>query len=194
MRTTISPEPALLGFLRTGPVHGYELYKRVTDELSPVWRLGLSQMYAIVNDYAERGWIRIHVKEQTLRPSKKVLELTPAGRRAFEEWLARPAHGLREFRVDFFARLYFATSYGRGETNRLIRQQISESRRELERLEQGMHSPRNPENEFRLAVRDFRIEQLRAALDWLETNRSLRSGRPHKRASHPGAPSRGIAK
>jgi DNA-binding PadR family transcriptional regulator len=171
MKMTISPEPALLGVLRGGPIHGYELYKRVTEELAPIWHLGRSQMYAIVNDYAARGWIRTRVEVQGLRPSKKILELTPAGRKAFEAWMAQPARGLREFRVDFFARLYFARSSGRAKMEHLINQQIAESRQELQRLEKGILLPQNAEDEFRQAVRNFRIEQLRAALHWLETHR-----------------------
>ena len=169
MKMTISPEPALLGFLRGGPIHGYELYKRFTEELDPVWHLGLSQMYAIVNEYAERGWIRTRVQVQGLRPSKKVLELTPAGFKAFDAWMAQPARGLREFRVDFFARLYFARSSGRVKMDRLIDQQIAESRLEMERLKKGIRSPKHNDDEFRQAVTRFRIEQLHAALHWLES-------------------------
>jgi PadR family transcriptional regulator AphA len=171
MKTTISPEPALLGFLRSGPIHGYELYKRVAEALGPVWHLGLSQMYAIVNEYTARGWIHTRVEARGLRPSRKVLELTPAGKKAFESWMAQPARGLREFRVDFFARLYFARTSGRAEMGNLIDEQIAESHRELERLSAGRVGPKKAEDEFRQAVRQFRIEQLRTALHWLETHR-----------------------
>lgn len=172
MKMTISPEPALLGFLRGGPIHGYELYKRVTEELAPVWYIGLSQLYAIVNEYAARGWIHTRVETQGLRPSKKVLELTPAGRKAFDAWMTEPAHGLREFRVDFFARLYFARTSGKAEIDHLIDQQIGECRRELTRLEARPPGPPETGDEFRHAVRQFRIEQLHAAIHWLENNRN----------------------
>ncbi len=191
MKTTISPEPALLGFLRSGPVHGYELYKRVTVELAPVWHLGLSQMYAILNEYAERGWIQTHVEAQGLRPSKKILELTPAGREAFDSWMAQPARGLREFRVDFFARLYFARAIGSAKMGHLMDRQIAECRRELKKLQARRPGQQNPEDEFRQAVRQFRVEQLRAALHWLENNRDqlspLRTTRPANPLSTPRA-------
>ncbi len=185
MKTTISPEPALLGFLRSGPVHGYELYKHVTEELAPVWHLGLSQMYAILNEYAARGWVQTRVEAQGLRPSKKILELTPAGREAFDSWMAQPARGLREFRVDFFARLYFARALGSARMGHLMDRQIAECRRELKKLEAGRPGQQNPEDEFRQAVRQFRVEQLRAALHWLENNRARLSP---SRTTRPGNP------
>jgi PadR family transcriptional regulator AphA len=192
MKTTISPEPALLGFLRSGPIHGYELYKRVAEALGPVWHLGLSQMYAIVNEYTARGWIRTRVEARGLRPSRKVLELTPAGKKAFESWMAQPARGLREFRVDFFARLYFARTSGRAEMGNLIDEQIAESHRELERLSGGRVGPKQAEDEFRQAVRQFRIEQLRTAVHWLENNRAQLSPSRQKGRANPHSTRRAV--
>jgi DNA-binding PadR family transcriptional regulator len=173
MKTKISPEPALLGFLLDAPMHGYELFKQVQEGLGPVWHLGLSQMYAIVGDYAARGWIRTRVEAQGVRPSKKILEITPAGRKTFETWMAQPAHGLREFRVDFFARLYFARAAGRKDITRLIDQQIAASRAELERLqaEQASTESRQNKDDFHQALLQFRVQQLSTALKWLEKNR-----------------------
>ena len=168
MKSKISPEPALLGFLQKGPIHGYDLFKQVNRELGPIWHIGLSQMYAILNDYAARGWIRTRVERGGARPARKVLELTPRGRKAFKAWMAQPAQGLREFRVDFFARLYFARAGGRHQIEILIDQQMAASRRELEVLRAGRT---RDEDEFLRAVRRFRIEQLSTILKWLEHNR-----------------------
>lgn len=172
MKTTISPEPALLGFLVPGPLHGYDLYKQVTRQLGAVWHLGLSQLYAIVNEYSARGWIQTRVELQGKRPPKKILELTPAGRAAFDEWLGQSAHGLREFRVDFFARLYFARTAGRKELNRLLKQQRAASERELEKLKQADLTDDGPDDDFGAMVRHFRIEQLKSILKWLELHHS----------------------
>ncbi len=108
MKTAISSEPALLGLLVPGPLHGYDLYKWLNRELGCVWRFGQSQMYAILKEYAARGWIEVQIHSQDVRPARKLLALTPAARAAFEAWLDQPARGLREFRVDFFLRLYSA--------------------------------------------------------------------------------------
>lgn len=163
MKATISPEPALLGFLREGPMHGYDLHKQVVQQLGPVWHLGLSQMYAILKEYQARGWIRTVLAPQNGRPARKMLKLTSAGRRAFEAWMQQTARGLREFRVDFFVRLYFARAAGRATLRTFLKQQLAATRRELQLLEQG-----EPEAEFAQVVRGFRRAQLRTILQWLQ--------------------------
>jgi DNA-binding PadR family transcriptional regulator len=171
MRTTISPEPALLGFLLNGPMHGYDLYKQVDQELAPVWHLGLSQMYAIFKSFAARGWVRVRVQAQGARPSKNILELTPIGRKAFETWRTLSARGLREFRVDFFLRLYFARIAGVGSAKELVECQTAASRRELESL-RILKKSSAPEYELFELTRDFRIQQLTTILKWLQANRA----------------------
>ena len=170
MRARISPEPALLGFLLDGPMHGYDLYKQVSQQLGAVWRLGMSQMYAIFNLYAAQGWLRTRTLTQGARPSKKILELTPTGRKAFEAWLDQPARGLREFRIDFFLRLYFARAAGAATAKRLIERQIAASQKELEMLRS--REAAEEEDEFNRLTRSFRIQQLTTILKWLEHNRS----------------------
>lgn len=171
MRLTISPEPALLGFLLDGPMHGYDLYKQVNMHLSMMWRVGMSQMYAIVKSYSTRGWIRTQIQSQESRPSKKVLEITPAGRQAFQEWLHQPARGMREFRVDFFLRLYFARALGKSFVQDLVDQQIAAVRRELENLNEHRLAATEAESDLYQLTRDFRIQQLTTIGKWLEANR-----------------------
>ncbi len=184
MRLTISPEPALLGFLLDGPMHGYDLHKQVNTHLGLIWHIGMSQMYAIVNTYSTRGWIQTRVQPQGLRPSKKVLEITPAGRKAFDEWLHQPARGLREFRVDFFLRLYFARTFGASSIQELVDEQIATARRELENLNEQRLAATEEEGELFQLTRDFRILQLGTILQWLEGNRGqlLRMTKPRRAA------------
>jgi DNA-binding PadR family transcriptional regulator len=172
MRLNISPEPALLGFLLDEPKHGYDLYKQVNRHLGMVWHVGMSQMYAIVNSYATRGWIRTQMRSQGARPSRKVLALTPAGRAAFEAWLIQPARGLREFRVDFFLRLHFAEVYGESYVRDLVDQQIGTVQKEMVDLRSRRTTSPDEENSLFELTRDFRIQQLSTIQKWLKANRA----------------------
>lgn len=172
MRLNISPEPALLGFLLDEPKHGYDLYKQVNRHLGMVWHVGMSQMYAIVNSYATRGWIRTQMRSQGARPSRKVLALTPAGRAAFEAWLLQPARGLREFRVDFFLRLHFAEVYGESYVRDLVDQQIGTVQKEMVDLRSRRTTSPDEENSLFELTRDFRIQQLSTIQKWLKANRA----------------------
>jgi DNA-binding PadR family transcriptional regulator len=166
MRTAITPEPALLGFLRQSPLHGYDLYKQVTNQLGPVWHLGQSQMYAILKDYEQRGWIQSVMEPQSGRPTRKTLQLTPEGAKVFEAWMKQASRGMREFRVDFFTRLYFAQTRGSTSVKRLLDRQIEEMQRELESLSAAAQTEQ--ESNFAQLVQQFRVEQLQAILQWLE--------------------------
>lgn len=167
MKTTITPEPALLGFLRDGPLHGYDLHRQITVQLGPAWHLGMSQMYAILKDFETRGWVRTLIQQQPNRPARKVLTLTPAGKRAFDSWMSQSAHGLREFRVDFFARLYFARRQGKRALDRFLRHQLGATRSEIESLRRIPAA-----SEYAALVRGFRIAQLTAIAKWLESYRA----------------------
>ena len=164
MKTLISPEPALLGFLQEGPLHGYDLHKQVTQQLGPVWHLGLSQMYAILKEYETRGWLKTVAVAQNGRPARKMLKLTPAGKRAFDAWMAQSARGLREFRVDFFVRLYFARVAGRAALRTFLKHQIQATQKERDALKNAERT-----SEFSDVVRSFRVTQLETILAWLET-------------------------
>ncbi len=172
MKAAISPEPALLGFLLAGPLHGYDLYRRVNKELGPIWHLGRSQMYAIVGNYERQGWISTRVERQKTHPARKMLQLTPAGRQAFDAWLDETAHGMRELRIDFFLRLYFARQAGPAPTRKLIDRQREAIRRELALLQAARTAMPKEQNSFHWLARDFRLHQLSTVLRWLDAHRS----------------------
>lgn len=176
MRPGISPEPAILGFLLERPVHGYDLYKQVNRQLGVAWRVGLSQLYAIVKTYESRGWIAATVRSQTSRPSQRVLQVTPAGRRAFADWLGEPAHGLRELRVDFFLRLYFARAAGPQAASRLLERQVAGCRRELTSLKAQQGQAGSSQDDLGRLAQNFRVHQLLAIIRWLETHRNEMCG------------------
>ncbi len=176
MKANISPEPALLGFLQDGPLHGYDLHKQIVQQLGPVWRLGLSQMYAILKEYETRGWLKTIAVAQNGRPARKMLKLTPAGQRAFDAWMRQSARGLREFRVDFFVRLYFARAAGRVALRRFLKRQIRATARERDALQSGAAG-----SEFGETVRSFRIAQLDTILEWLETYGAQDLARPRSK-------------
>jgi DNA-binding PadR family transcriptional regulator len=151
------------------PLHGYDLYKRVRAQLGLVWRVEISQIYAILNAYAERGWIGTRIQSQSTRPAKKILELTPKGRHAFEEWMQQPARGMREFRVDFFLRLYFASIAGTPVVKRLVARQIGSLKHEIQSL--TTRKAAVGEEDYLQLAQDFRIQQLKAIVKWLAAHR-----------------------
>ena len=162
---------ALLGLLQDQPHHGYDLYQRFADPagLGQVWHLGMSQMYAELKTLQARGWVSAVVEQQDPRPTKKIFSLTPKGRASFQEWMAAPSKGLREMRVEFIAKLYFARQKGDRDLAALIACQEKSLREELGKLKKEQKLQKA--DGFVRAVHTFRTNQIKAAMAWLKSAR-----------------------
>src|SRR5215510_11719948 len=107
----LSPELALLGFLISGPSHGYDLHQRFTTELGQVWHMSQSQAYTILKRLEQRGDISAQVVEQEKLPARQMLRITAQGRRRFYDWMEEISFNSRSIRLEFLTRLYFAQIY-----------------------------------------------------------------------------------
>ena len=163
---------ALLGLLVDQPHHGYDLYQRFADPagLGHVWHLGMSQMYADLKTLQAKGWVSVKVEQQDPRPTRKIFSLTSAGRTAFQEWMETPSRGLREMRVEFIAKLYFAQLAGGKTIAALVACQEKSLREELAKLKTNGSSPRDS-NGFVYVIHSFRISQTQEAITWLKSLR-----------------------
>ncbi|MBI5301997.1 MAG: PadR family transcriptional regulator [Chloroflexi bacterium] len=177
MRQDKTARFALLGLLVDEAHHGYDLYQHFTDPagLGQVWHLGMSQMYADLKTLEASDFVKATVEQQDSRPAKKVFALTPAGRAAFREWMATPSRGLREMRVEFIVRLFFARREGRRAVTALIERQDQALRAELARWQ--VERSTEALDDFGQLVRAFRLNQTQAALTWLK---SLRNSTPRR--------------
>jgi DNA-binding PadR family transcriptional regulator len=164
----LSPEYALLGFLEQGATHGYDLHRRLLFHLGQIWHISQSQCYNILKRLEAQGDIVGELYEQPLLPDRRIFHITEQGRARFEDWLATPTGcSVRAIRVEFITRLYFAHLRGSGEAERLIQNQVEIVRQGLERL-QSAQKTFAPEQTFNRLGLEFRLQQLRAALDWLQ--------------------------
>ena len=174
MRPENTARFALLGLLLDQPHHGYDLYRDLADPagLGQVWHLGMSQMYAELKTLEARDWVSATMEQQGARPAKKIFALTPAGRAAFQEWMATPSRGMRDMRVEFFVRLYFAQLKSAKAVTALVERNEKSLREELKKLQHAKPTSSDP-NDFIQATHSFRISQIQAAMTWLKTARKL---------------------
>jgi PadR family transcriptional regulator AphA len=163
-------EHALLGFLRDQSMYPYEIYQTLDQakELGRVWRLKQSQLYALLVRLEEAGYISTTTEARGNRPPRKVMTLTPTGRAAFERWQLTPvAHG-REFRLEFLAKLYFASQDGATTVASLIERQRVACQAWLVDLN-AQAETLQASNRYDWLVLQFRVNQITAILAWLET-------------------------
>jgi PadR family transcriptional regulator AphA len=162
-------ELALLGFLRREPMHAYEIHARLAqaEALGLVWRIKQSHLYALLARLEEAGYLVGSVQPQSTRPPRRMLALTAEGRDAFERWLTAPvAHG-RDFRLEFLAKLFFATQEDAGSVATLIAAQRTACDRWLADLHEHVASL-EADRVYERLVLGFRASQIEALMRWLD--------------------------
>ena len=164
-RGRLSMEQALLGLLMQGPMHGYDLHGRVEEELGWIWYMGISNVYSALKRLEGAGHVAWTLNPQEGRPSRKVYQITPAGRQSFMEWLRSPVPSIRDMRVEFPAKLYFFCTLDLEGVEGLIAAQESVCQERIKRLEGEADRPRS--HAFDRLVFDFRRRQIEDILEWL---------------------------
>ena len=166
----LTTEHALLGFLNRQPTHGYEIHRRLSEAegLGLVWRVKQNQLYALLSKLERQGFVTTQLEPQENRPPRKVFHLTQAGQDAFLKWVQSPVKHGRKLRLDFLAKLYFAQREGQPVAQTLIERQqaacqhwLQEERNQAVELRQS--------RPFDWLVHQFRVGQLEAMLNWLDT-------------------------
>jgi DNA-binding PadR family transcriptional regulator len=169
-RERLGVEHALLGLLHERPIHAYEMYQRLSavDVLRLVWRLKQSHLYALLAKLEADGLVTSSTEAQGTRPPRRMLRLTPIGEDAFAGWIATPVRHGRDFRLEFLAKLYFATQEGAKVARGLLDQQRAACLGWIRDLEAQVAAS-DPERPFERLVYQFRVTQIEAMLRWLDT-------------------------
>ena len=176
---------AILGLLRIGPRHGYELapYFAAHGPLGLVCTLGVSRLYALLHALEELGLVHAESSVMSGGPPRKVFSLTEAGVSAFREWLDQPIRRLRQIRQDFLLKLYFSRQLPDSDTQALVERQVAASRAVADSLEAQARAE-TPDS-FAALVYESRLALAHATTAWLEAERD-RTPRPAP-ASSPQA-------
>jgi DNA-binding PadR family transcriptional regulator len=164
MKTKIATEFVLLGALLETPKHGYEIMQFLDSALGSTWQVSMSQLYVLVKRLEREGLLKSGVESQDNRPSKRVLSLTPAGRRAFLEWVHSPTEHVRKLRVEFLAKLFFFRHLALKGGAELVDAQI----KTLEEIREGLLEKKDKERDgFRRLVFGIKAMTINTWLRWL---------------------------
>ena len=169
IRQPLTVELALLGFLREGPLHGYEIHRRLSDPagLGEVWRLKQSHLYALLTRLADEGYLSSTFEPQETRPNRRRYRLTRVGRAALRAWVKAPVARGRDVRLDFLTKYFFAEREGPAIAERLIQAQrvVCEDWLRQQQRQAETARARRP---FEWKVCQFRLGQIEAMLTWLD--------------------------
>ncbi|GGG76916.1 PadR family transcriptional regulator [Sinomonas atrocyanea] len=81
---------ALLALLRVGPLSGYDLQKQFSLSVGHVWHAPDSQIYPELRKMEAEGLIEGEEQPRGQRATRRVYHVTPAGERAFLDWMGTP--------------------------------------------------------------------------------------------------------
>lgn len=167
MNNNIEPEVSLLGFLTRKPMHGYDIYKEISDlsGLGIVWRVKTGRLYAMLHKLDDRGYVNSKITQEGNRPQKTQYSITKEGKSKFKKWLAEPVQRGRDFRITFLLKLYFALDKNPESAKKLIIMQKEECK-----LWHDKYSDNQTENnnDFNKIVCEFRQTQIQGYLNWLD--------------------------
>jgi PadR family transcriptional regulator, regulatory protein AphA len=168
IKQPLTIEHALLGFLRQQPMHAYEIHQTLlrAEALGLVWHLKQSLVYVMLERLEAEGYITAALEPQGSRPPRKILQLTPGGQQAFAEWLVAPVGHGRDFRLEFLAKLYFASQDNPASAATLIAAQQAACRDWLVDL-RAQADALSDAHDYDWLVIQFRVGQIEAIVTWL---------------------------
>src|SRR5215470_6508700 len=99
MQISEPAEYALLGLLKSQPMHGYELFAHFEGgALAQIVHLEMSQMYAFLKKLERMNFIEAEIEPQGSRPPRKIFHLTNDGNTVLLQWLTEPVEKPRDIR------------------------------------------------------------------------------------------------
>ncbi len=161
---------ALLGFIFQNDMHGYDMYKIISDNdgFGAIYTIKIGRLYSILNKLEEGGYVESKLNASGARPPKKMYSITENGKKTFNNWLRNPVKHGREIRINLLIKLYFAEKYQFFCADEIVNGQIDECKKWLDGIINSDH-PQENENNFLLLVNEFRISQINAYINWLKT-------------------------
>lgn len=179
--STSSLELAVLGLLKEGPMHGYELQKRVSFTLGPLYAVSYGSLYPCLKRLQTAGFVqeragdpkprlRRKVTEsktpRAMRRRRKVYEITPEGETFFFEQLEQGA----VYDTDRFqTRFAFFRYLPKDKRLRLLEHRKAYLEEKLAEFNQSLRATQERMDAYSRSLVDHGVEATEQDIRWLET-------------------------
>ena len=176
----MSVKLVLLGMLKRGPQHGYELKAHIEQEMGDWTSIAFGSIYFALKKLTKEGCVRQSGQEQQgNRPSRIIYEITPEGEKEFHSLLLKTwsVNDRQYFPLDIG--LYFMNELPAGKLMELLRDKITDAEYSLKYLKQhrdaSLADPYIPAHAD--AIFSHSLHHLEAELAWLkEVEQKINSG------------------
>lgn len=109
----------ILALIYHTPRTGYDLDTNYRSLIQYFWGAKQRQIYNVLKQLHERGWVQVEEVAQIDAADKKVYHITPTGHDALLDWLQKPLPR-QPVRLDWLGQLYFSTLIKPEETIQLL--------------------------------------------------------------------------
>lgn len=151
---------AILGMLNEGPMSGYDVKKKIENDLGHFWRESYGKIYPELKRLEEDGLATVRTENHDGRPSRKVYTITVTGMVELKKWVSiLPDDPLNT--SELLLKVYYGHQVSPANTASLIRRaldhvndgldEVREVRRKLRSSQSG-----DAEQVHRLATLSFR--------------------------------------
>jgi len=168
-KTTLTPpEYAVLGLIRERPSHGYELKQQLGGDhgLGRVCPVEPAMVYAILKTLSGMGLVE-GTRDDSSYPPKEVFAITEQGSARFEGWLRQPVGRMREARLDFLIKLFFAMHDDTELARSLLQAQITATREYAAGIAEEQ-AALGPDEDFDAIVLESKSSAATITLEWLD--------------------------
>ena len=171
---------AILGILTDGPLHGYELKRRLADSEHGFWTVSFGSLYPALRRLEKQEYVSV----STAGTRRKVYQLTAEGKAHFQELLEDPrvADEERAFtlKMSFFRFLDPDSRIGVLEHRRAhLTTRLTESRRTMK---ESANRTKRRMDEYTMALMERSVNSVEADIAWLdELIENERAARPPRK-------------
>ena len=138
----IEHELLFLGLLKEGPKHGYEIKRKIEDELFPFVGLKIKSIYYPLKKMEKLGLVHKDVGREGKWPEKFVYSITPKGKKIFDHLINESFLSIERPYFNIDLSLYFLPYVDQRIAKRRLRARViflNRIKRELEALKKKIN-------------------------------------------------------
>lgn len=171
----MSLEFAMLGFLQSTPLSGYDMKKMFDHTVRHFWSADQSQIYRTLARLTEDDFIKSETVINDGKPNSKVYYITDKGREKFSQWLISPT-SLVEPRISWLIQVFFAGGLHDEAIIEVLEQIVVKMREIKEKYEEYLLNETQTSNGqiskrdlfFRKLTIDYGITMNQSTIGWIE--------------------------
>lgn len=164
----IEQELILLGLLKKGPKHGYQIKKEIKEILSLFAGIDLKSIYYPLGVLEKKGLVTKRIKKSGRRPLRYVYEVTPKGEGRFDTLLTKSLLDFKRPQFSLDLSLYFINYIRPKVVRRRLRARILILKKLSKDIKQTVKSLRNKKFSALASILEHNLQMVESESQFLK--------------------------